>query len=281
MKFSLVMATLNRCTEIIPLLDSLVNQSHKDFELIIIDQNDDDRIEKLCSGYPLNIRIIKNAVKGLSVNRNLGLKYISGDIIAFPDDDCEYSHVTLEKAACFFEQNLSYDFYTCNVKERTGSDSILLCNNCDAEINLDNFMTTSISFTLFIRAASIASFKFDEQLGLGAKYGSAEESDLVLFLIKNNNKGYYHAHTYIYHPRSQRSINSLISYGKGFGALHKKAITYYHFYRFLLQFFIILLKETIKLIFLFPKNERLAVIKGRLFGFFYYKVSHPYEKNFN
>jgi len=270
MKFSLVMATLGRYDEIVVFLESLVKQTYKSFELIIIDQNSDDRLEKLCRSYPMNITLEKSNVKGLSVNRNIGLKYVSGDIIAFPDDDCEYRDDTLEKAAHFFNQNNSYNFYTCNVKERTGKDSILIGSIYNTEITLKNSMKTSISFTIFVRASSIDQFKFDEQLGVGAKYGSGEESDLILYLIKNKNRGYYFADTYIYHPNNIRNIKSLYSYGKGYGAFHKKAVVYYHSYQFLFIFFLVLIKEAIKLIILIPKKERAIIMKGRILGFLQY-----------
>jgi glycosyltransferase involved in cell wall biosynthesis len=267
------MPTLNRTEEVGNFIDKLVIQTHKDFELLVIDQNRDETIRDMCYKYKnrLDIKYFHSGQKGLSLNRNIGLEHCGGDIIAFPDDDCEYSEDTLEKAASFFAKNPSFDFYTCNVKDKTGRNSILDANRLDAEITLDNFMVTGISFTIFVRAGSIASFRFDEQMGLGARFGSAEESDLILYLIKNNNRGFYHANTCIYHPNSQRSVNSLFSYGKGFGALHKKAIITYHFYGLLPRFLLVLLKEAVKLCFLSPRTERWAVMKGRILGFVHYE----------
>ena len=40
---------------------------------------------------------IKIKEKGLSLARNIGLNYVKGDIIAFPDDDCEYPPNLLSK----------------------------------------------------------------------------------------------------------------------------------------------------------------------------------------
>jgi glycosyltransferase involved in cell wall biosynthesis len=272
MKFSLIMATLGRYDEIVIFLDSLRKQTYKYFELIIVDQNDNTIIADLCDKYKkyIPILIVKSTVKGLSINRNIGMNYSTGNIIAFPDDDCEYEETTLEKAARFFEENQSFNFYTCNVKDKSGQSSILEGHKFNTEISLNNFMTTGISFTIFVRAVAIVTFRFDERLGLGSKYGSGEESDLLLFLMKNNNKGFYYADRYIYHPNRSRRLETLVSYGKGFGALHKKAIVYYHYYRFLPRFFILVLKETVKICFLFPKKERIATMKGRIFGFINY-----------
>jgi glycosyltransferase involved in cell wall biosynthesis len=266
------MATLNRKDEVDSFLKTLLIQTYKDFELIIADQNQDDKIFDIFLRYKnkINIKYIRSNQKGLSHNRNLGLRECIGDIIAFPDDDCEYRCDTLEKAVSFLKTNPEYSFYTCNVKDKNGNDSILSGNRTDTEISLANFMSTAISFTIFIRAESIFRFKFDERLGVGARYGSGEESDLLLFLISNNKRGFYHADTYICHPNSLRNPDKLYSYGKGFGALYKKAVIVYHFYSFFFKFLLILIKEFIKII-LFPsEKERITTMKGRIYGFINY-----------
>jgi glycosyltransferase involved in cell wall biosynthesis len=266
------MATLNRKDEVDSFLKTLLLQTYKNFELIIVDQNQDDKIYNIFLQYKekIDIKHIRSGQQGLSRNRNIGLQECSGDIIAFPADDCEYCYNTLENVVLFFKSNPEYSFYTCNVKDKNGNDSILCGNQADAEISVNNFMSTAISFTIFIRAESILCFQFDERLGVGAKYGSGEESDLLLFLIRNNKRGFYHADTYIYHPNSPRNQDKLYSYGKGFGALYKKAIIIYHFYTFFFDFLLILMKELIKIILFSPKKNRIAIMKGRIYSFINY-----------
>lgn len=271
MKFSLIMATLGRYEEIILFCDSLSTQTYKNFELIIIDQNENNKIEKLCQLYSMNIRLIKSTVKGLSVNRNIGLKYVSGDIIAFPDDDCAYNDDTLEKVLSFFNDNPEYAFYTCNTKEMQSDLSILSNKLCDTDISLGNIMLVGISFTIFVRTEKIQDFKFDERLGIGSEFGSGEESDLLLYLLKNKHKGKYHSSDYIFHPFKPETVEKTYQYGKGYGAIHKKAVIVYGFYRFLLYFLITILRE-IKNMFIYPYSaERVSAIRGRIYGFLHYK----------
>ena len=47
MKFSLILATLGRDIELVSFLNSLKNQTYRDFELIIIDQNQDKKIDAI------------------------------------------------------------------------------------------------------------------------------------------------------------------------------------------------------------------------------------------
>jgi glycosyltransferase involved in cell wall biosynthesis len=267
------MATLNRHEEIITFIDTLISQTYKNFELIIIDQNSDNRVYDiyLQNKDRLDIKYFRSDKKGLSLNRNIGLEHYSGDIVAFPDDDCEYDVDTLGKIASFFEKKANYNFYTCNTREKSGIQTILKTKENSTDISLFNVMNIGISFTIFIRSESIKQFRFDEQLGVGTEFSSGEESDLLLFLIRNNNKGYYHADHYIYHPCKQDDAGRAFSYGKGFGAIYKKAVINYKFYILLFIFILRISKGIINIIIYHNKKERIASLKGRLQGFIHYK----------
>jgi glycosyltransferase involved in cell wall biosynthesis len=266
------MATLGRKEEIALFLYRLKEQTYKNFELIIVDQNEDDRVYDLYVKYKdiIELKYIRSNKKGLSLNRNIGLNNCSGDIVAFPDDDCEYNENSLEKVVQFFNNNREYIFYTCNTKDKSNQNTILKSLRKNRDISIFNMMQTGISFTIFIRADAIKQFRFDEQLGVGAEYGSGEESDLLLYLIKNNNKGRYNADTYIYHPCKADATSRAFPYGKGFGALYKKAVTTYKYY-ILFPRFIYLLCKQVFMIFLHPfEKGRIASMKGRLYGFIHY-----------
>jgi hypothetical protein len=140
-------------------------------------------------------------------------------------------------------------------------------------------MNTGISFTIFVRANAAKEFKFDEQLGVGSEYGSGEESDLLLYLLKNNHKGFYNANAYIYHPYKIDNSDRAFPYGKGFGALYKKAITTYKYY-ILFPVFIYLLLKQVFMICLYPFGKgRIASLKGRLYGFIHYRIYPVRVKN--
>ena len=76
---------LNKC------LDSLINQTFNDFEIIIINDGspDDSKqiIEKYKSKYNDFIKVINQSNQGLSASRNNGLKIASGAYIMFADSD--------------------------------------------------------------------------------------------------------------------------------------------------------------------------------------------------
>lgn len=71
-------------------LDSILNQSYKDFELILIDDGSTDNSGIICDSYAeKDSRIIvrHQANAGVSSARNLGLDIASGELISFIDSD--------------------------------------------------------------------------------------------------------------------------------------------------------------------------------------------------
>ena len=103
MKVSLIMPTINVTTELDLFLKSLKAQTYKDFELIVVDQNEGNEVFEIVKDYEedFKIKYVKSDEKGLSLNRNRGLILMKGEIVGFPDDDCEYSSDTLEKVVEF------------------------------------------------------------------------------------------------------------------------------------------------------------------------------------
>jgi glycosyltransferase involved in cell wall biosynthesis len=266
------MATLGRKKEVSLFLHKLTEQTYKNFELIIVDQNNDNRVYDLYLKYKdiIELKYIRSNKKGLSLNRNIGLNNCDGDIIAFADDDCEYEISTLENVKEFFVNHAGYDFFTCNTKDKNNKTTILKSPKKNRDISIFNMMYTGISFTIFVRVTAFKDFRFDEQLGIGAEYGSGEESDLIFYLLKNNHRGFYNANAYIYHPYKIDDAGRAFPYGKGFGALYKKAITTYKYY-ILFPVFIYLLFKQALMICLHPfAKERIVSIKGRLHGFIHY-----------
>ena len=58
MMFSLVLATKNRVNEVERFLRSLTTQTHENFELVLVDQNPDDRLLELVKSYGQKFPII-------------------------------------------------------------------------------------------------------------------------------------------------------------------------------------------------------------------------------
>ncbi|KDX89676.1 MULTISPECIES: glycosyltransferase family A protein [Gammaproteobacteria] len=232
MKFSLVFCTLGRDFEVDLFFDSLCNQSYNDYEIIIIDQNKDDRVYDLYVKYSNKFnscKYIKSEKKGLSVSRNLGLKYVTGDVIAFPDDDCIYRVDTLENVYNLFFQRPEIDIISGS--STSNLDDLKLNTHFDIKsevgINYLNAFGNAISYTLFFRnnTDDIKLVSFDELLGVGSKYGSTEETAYLFDMLSLGRVAIRNPTLIIYHPDKELDYSDLVrikNYSLGVGAFSYK-----------------------------------------------------------
>ena len=87
-KFSVIIPVFNRPDEMKEMLDSLLFQSQKDFEVIIIEDGSTHKSDGLVSNYDLNIKYFFKENTGPGDSRNFGMKQASGDYFLFFDSDC-------------------------------------------------------------------------------------------------------------------------------------------------------------------------------------------------
>lgn len=82
-------------------IDSILNQSFIDFELILVDDGSPDKCGEICDKYALNddrIKVIHQKNGGQSSARNAGLKIAKGKYVTFVDSDDEIDDVNTYKA---------------------------------------------------------------------------------------------------------------------------------------------------------------------------------------
>ena len=278
MLVSLIMPTLNRYDDIYLLMESLEKQTYKNFELIVVDQNDNDKVKVIVDKYidKLDIKYVKSDKIGLSYNRNIGIKMAKGQIIGFPDDDCVYENDTLEKVIKFFEENQDYRIYSCKTMDVNKVDAFKKMYDGTCDINSINVLDTITSITFFINFKEDKYTMFDEKLGVGGEFGSGEEIDYILNLLSMGYKGKYFGDDIIYHPakkhsKSKEKYNRDYNYGRGFGALCKKQIVYRKDYKFLKVMSSKLIRNIGGLVLSSSKDYHSATIKGRINGFRQYK----------
>jgi glycosyltransferase involved in cell wall biosynthesis len=112
MTFDLVVATLGRVDELGALLDSLERQTHRDFRVILADQNEDNRLDAVLAAHPSLELERLSAPVGLSRARNTALPRLRADVVAFPDDDCTFPADLLERVAGRLAQRPELDGLT-------------------------------------------------------------------------------------------------------------------------------------------------------------------------
>lgn len=276
LKVSLVLCTINRTKELDSFFLSLSKQQYRNFECIVVDQNIDDRLLPIIQHYSKQFKLIyvKSNKRGLSINRNVGLSHISGEIICFPDDDCEYLPETLHDTVNFFMCNYKIQIYSCAVTDKL-IDKRFNMPEINCSLNRRNFFDKTISIGIFIKYKNILDVSFDNKLGVGAEFGSAEESDLVASLLYKGYKGYYFGKRVVHHPFPQcvASKERYKNYSLGYGAFMKKELLLRKNIYFMIVFSIDLVKRTIASLLPLEKREMYYIsLLNRLKGFYNYKL---------
>ena len=109
-------------------IDSVLNQTFRDWELIVVDDCSTDRTFEIASAYAEKdprVRVVRNEVNaGVAATRNHGLDVATGDYIAFVDSDDLWLPEKLEKQLRFMKEKgvafsyTAYQKYVTETKER-------------------------------------------------------------------------------------------------------------------------------------------------------------------
>lgn len=108
--FSIIVPSYNRNAEIPALLESLEQQTVKNFEVIIVDDCSKEAVvvEK---NYAFPVRVIRNNPnKGAAGSRNVGAENAQNEWLLFLDDDDRFDHRKCELLANAINQNQAVNF---------------------------------------------------------------------------------------------------------------------------------------------------------------------------
>ncbi len=200
---SVIIPTIHRTEEIGALLAPLSRHPFRDFEVIVVDQNWDHRLDGPLEAWARNlpIRRIRCESRGAARARNLGAAGARGEYLFFPDDDCELLADSLGNAASWLLANPGYDVLFGKTVDRSGADSVMrFCARSD-ELRLDAYEGMFVEATMFIRRSVFGEFLYDESFGVGTFYGAEEAHDLVLRLLKAGKRLFFSTEVRIYHPQ--------------------------------------------------------------------------------
>jgi glycosyltransferase involved in cell wall biosynthesis len=231
-QFSLVVATLGRTTELSRLLQTLADQTHQSFEVIVVDQNAPGYLDETLRSFEgrLTIHHLPSERKGACTARNRGADLAKGTWVMFPDDDCWYPPGMLARAAAAVSSG-DLDFFCGRAAGPEGQAVFSLYTQGAARIGRHNVWSTSIEWMAAIRRDLFLKVGgFDEKLGPGSgtPFGAYEINDLVLALLNAGGVGQYDPDWYGYHDfqldslGSPDSITKMHHYARGMGYVVRK-----------------------------------------------------------
>ena len=188
---SVVIPTYSRNTTLCKAIDSVIKQTYKNLEIIVVDDNPADSewrhsTEELMEQYKKDsrVRYLKNKRNlGGSGARNEGIKVSNGEYIAFLDDDDEYLPAKIEKQLeCALTSEMTrLALVFCDVKMTYG-DGSYMCNKeshykgcCLYEAIRDNCLAATSQW-LAVKSALV-------DVGMFTKVPCKQDSTLILKLL--------------------------------------------------------------------------------------------------
>ncbi len=102
-------------------IDSVLNQTYTNLELLIIDNHSSDSTDEVIGNYKDDrISFIKvNNNDSIAFSRNVGIELGKGEWIAFLDSDDVWSFNKLERCSKFFYKNVDFIYHDLNVVSET------------------------------------------------------------------------------------------------------------------------------------------------------------------
>ncbi|WP_298228020.1 glycosyltransferase [Gryllotalpicola sp.] len=191
-------------------------------EYIVVDQSEDEASHDICSRFP-NVQYVRSTSVGIAHNRNLGAERTRSEWVLFLDDDAvlsEHFGHELERVLVRAERlSLVAPLYL----DPIGMPLAQVAPDRAVRLGASHVWCV-IGICLLVRRADLFRLGgFDERLGVGRRWGSSEETDLVLRFIEEGRGCIVEPSLVVMHPRAAErgrgSRRRAFRYGLGTGAL--------------------------------------------------------------
>lgn len=204
---SIVLPTLGeRIYELERLFKSLLIQNYKNFEVILVAQDNFDDIKVLINRYSnsIDIKYIESEYKGLSVSRNIAMKNVNGEIVIFSDDDAWYFEDSLNIVKNEINEK---DIICLEIMDPIIKEKYKNYRNHKSNVGkIQILKKSSIEICVNLNRVDKEKIVFDENFGLGSKNKSGEENIFLYNMLKLGKNIEYKSKVYIYH-RKKKEIN--------------------------------------------------------------------------
>jgi glycosyltransferase involved in cell wall biosynthesis len=288
----LLVGSVGRTYEVARLLETLAAQSYRNFRVIILDQNDDRRLDAIVERHrdALSIEQVRVPPGGRSRAMNRGLELTEADVIGFPDDDCWYPPGLLGHVVGTLYTQPKWHGLSGRTVDEEGRPTQLRWDTMRGPVTKRTLFRRSIACTTFYRREVIETVgRFDETFGIriapsGEIIGAGEESDYLLRALAAGFSHLYDPATVVYHdsysPHVLDSVTLRKSYS--FGIDHTRLLKLHGYpHRFVLWRAAQLVIAS--LVFLLrgsPGRARFysAMARGRLRGIYLFRRPKAHHK---
>lgn len=139
---TIVIPTYNRADTITRAIQSVLNQTYSNFEIIVVDDNSNDNTAEIIKEIKdARIHYIKNNENlGAAGARNVGIRNATGSLIAFQDSDDEWYENKLEKQIEKLESNEEYGAVYCAFMYENSSNTYQIPNASEPVCSLEGYI---------------------------------------------------------------------------------------------------------------------------------------------
>jgi GT2 family glycosyltransferase len=103
-RISFVMPAFNAQDTVREAISSVLRQTHRDFELVVVDDGSTDATGSIAAGFP-DARVVRQENGGVAAARNRGIEEANGELIAFCDADDVLLPLHLEELVAIFDRH--------------------------------------------------------------------------------------------------------------------------------------------------------------------------------
>ena len=125
-KVTVIIPAYNNSAFTLKTVESIINQTYKNIEIIVIDDGSTDDTKKLLKKYNYKIIYVYQENQGACSARNKGMKLSTGTYIAHIDCDDIYEPTKISQCVDFLEKNPQYGFVYTDVKLIDSNDNPIL-----------------------------------------------------------------------------------------------------------------------------------------------------------
>lgn len=210
--FSVIMPVYNAVAYLEDAVNSIRDQTYRNFELILVDDGSTDGSAVKCDWFAQQdnrIKVVHIPNSGISNARNVGMKMAKGDYLAFCDHDDKYSDVLMETVRQYVETHDYPNVLKCTARQINvwGTRSVRQNDLPDRLITVRELVS---DYTLLLR--------FERYIWDGFYKRSFIEQNMLLFdrtLTKGGEDCYFNIELF-------EKVDSIISIGR---------CLYTHYYR--------------------------------------------------
>lgn len=214
-KVSVIIPVFNSEKYIARCLESIINQTYKNIEVIIVEDHSLDGSLEICEKYSnmdSRIKLYVNNKKGVSSARNLGISKATGEYITFVDSDDYIENKMYEEMVNYLESN-NIDYIVCgyyierkkNVNKVEMVDEKFLVENRDyflTRVYLKNDILFNLTNTI-IKRRKILDLRLEEEIYIG------EDNLFMLQVLLNTDRGGITRKCYYHYFQNELSLSNI------------------------------------------------------------------------